>query len=101
MAVSVECGICEKKIGGVAPNKFRELTGKEICKDCKERLDNTLKEIEQTAKNAIASIEAEHRKVKLKYSKMESALDSFKAQVTDQLRVVRNEIDAKTDEVIS
>ena len=101
MAVSVECSICEKKIGGVAPNKFRELTGKEICKECEERLNNTLSELEQFAKDSIASIDAKHKALKTKLSKLDSACDSSKTQINDMLRVARNEITAKIEGLVS
>ena len=101
MAVFIECSICGKKIKSVEPNKIRELTGREICTECEEKLKEKLKDVERVTQDALNKIDVLYKKVKSQMSKLDSIYNGFREQVTDQRRRAVAEITTKMDEVIS
>ena len=64
MALKIFCDVCQKYIRDM--NSGDDLTGEEICTDCKDHLADLFKEIDRVAKRAISVIQTKQSNAQAK-----------------------------------
>lgn len=69
MALKIFCDACQSYIRDARPND--DLTGQEICVNCKEKMQNTFTEVDRIAKRAISTIQ---KKQSAAQAKLEEAM---------------------------
>ena len=84
MAVKLYCNVCKGYIKDISVNEGYQLTGNEVCEECKKRIDASLADIEALGKKAhkeldsiLNQIETEKKKLYSLYEKYKKRVDSL------------------------
>lgn len=56
MGLAVHCGMCHEIIKIIDHRDFGNLTGKELCQDCSDKLDQAEQEIDKVYNNAVSTL---------------------------------------------
>ena len=101
MSVKSVCTICDKFIKDVSnPNEIRQLTGKEICSDCGDRVKGIIGELENKQKEHIQKLSVAHQAMMAKYRKLQQAATSNTEAVNGMYGVAQRELKSVLQEIL-
>jgi flagellar capping protein FliD len=101
MPVTVSCALCGTKIKDVSPDQFKDLTGREVCRTCADKIDERLKEIDLAIKQYKEDISKLNENGKKMYDQMQKAYAKFNADAVSLYKTMVAEFNAMKESIIN
>ena len=94
MGLKIHCHICDKFIRDVDVNSVGGLTGKEMCRDCYDRVQGLFGDVEKAQKKFMADLEKLYKQAQMNFEKLDLVYANYIASGKDLYKNAESQLNA-------